>query len=102
MNRSIVFYLVSRLALINGLALLIPLLSALWWGEAGLVYFAPALAAALLAAAFCRYRGRHHKRHLGPGGGGLVHGIGLVPPGPFGYDSLRHGRHFRIACRRLL
>ena len=52
MNRSIVFYLVSRLALINGLALLIPLLAALWWGEAGLVYFAPALAAALLAAAF--------------------------------------------------
>ena len=37
MNRSIVFYLVSRLALINGLALLIPLLAALWWGEAGLV-----------------------------------------------------------------
>lgn len=33
MNRSIVFYLVSRLALINGLALLIPLLAALWWGK---------------------------------------------------------------------
>ena len=87
MNRSIVFYLVSRLALINGLALLIPLLSALWWGEAGLVYFAPALAAALLAAAFCRYRGRHHKRHLGPGEGAwymvsawfLLGLLGMIP-----------------------
>ena len=44
MNRSIVFYLFSRLALINGLALIIPLLAALWWGEAGIVYFVPALA----------------------------------------------------------
>ena len=87
MNRSIVFYLVSRLALINGLALLIPLLAALWWGEAGLVYFAPALAAALLAAAFCRYRGRHHKRHLGPGEGAwymvsawfLLGLLGMIP-----------------------
>ena len=87
MNRSIVFYLVSRLALINGLALIIPLLAALWWGEAGIVYFVPALAAALVVAAFCRYRGRHHKRHLGPGEGAwymvaawfLLGLLGMIP-----------------------
>lgn len=87
MNRSIVFYLVSRLALINGLALIIPLLAALWWGEAGIVCFVPALAAALVVAAFCRYRGRHHKRHLGPGEGAwymvaawfLLGLLGMIP-----------------------
>ena len=69
MNRSIVFYLVSRLALINGLALVI------------------ALAAALMVAAFCQYRGRHHKRHLGPGEGAwymvsawvLLGLLGMIP-----------------------
>ena len=87
MNRSIVFYLVSRLALINGLALVIPMLAAWWWGEAGLRYFAPALAAALMVAAFCQYRGRHHKRHLGPGEGAwymvsawvLLGLLGMIP-----------------------
>lgn len=87
MNRSIVFYLVSRLALINGLALVIPMLAAWWWGEAGLRYFAPALAAALMVAAFCQYRGHHHKRHLGPGEGAwymvsawvLLGLLGMIP-----------------------
>ena len=87
MNRSIVFYLVGRLALINGLALVIPMLAAWWWGEAGLRYFAPALAAALMVAAFCQYRGRHHKRHLGPGEGAwymvsawvLLGLLGMIP-----------------------
>ena len=97
MNRSIVFYLVSRLALINGLALVIPMLAAWWWGEAGLRYFAPALAAALMVAAFCQYRGRHHKRHLGTGRRGLVHGIGLGPLGTPGHDSLCHGRYLCVA-----
>ena len=87
MNRSIVFYLISRLALLNGLSLLLPMLAAWWWGEAGVRYFAPALAAALIVAAFCQYRGRHHKRHLGPGEGAwymvsawvLLGLLGMVP-----------------------
>ncbi|WP_308590689.1 potassium transporter TrkG [uncultured Megasphaera sp.] len=69
MNRNVVFYLIGCLAVGNGLVLLIPMAAALFWGEAGLRYFGPAAAAALLFGGYCLYRGRTHKRHLGAGEG---------------------------------
>ena len=62
MDRHILFYLVGRLILVNGLSLIIPLIAGLFWGERGLLYFGPSLIAAVALAVFCLYRGRHHKR----------------------------------------
>lgn len=41
MDRHILFYLVGRLILVNGLSLIIPLTAGLLWGERGLLYFGP-------------------------------------------------------------
>lgn len=69
MDRHILFYLVGRLILVNGLSLIIPLTAGLLWGERGLLYFGPSLMAAVALSAFCLYRGRHHKRQVGAGEG---------------------------------
>lgn len=69
MDRHILFYLVGRLILVNGLSLIIPLIAGLFWGERGLLYFGPSLIAAVALAVFCLYRGRHHKRQVGAGEG---------------------------------
>ena len=69
MDRHILFYLVGRLILVNGLSLIIPLTAGLLWGERGLLYFGPSLIAAVALAIFCLYRGRHHKRQVGAGEG---------------------------------
>ena len=65
MDRHILFYLVGRIILVNGLSLIIPLTAGLLWGERGLLYFGPSLIAAVALAVFCLYRGRHHKRQSG-------------------------------------
>lgn len=64
MNRHVVFYLLGQILLLHGLVLLVPLLSAYWWGEPGLWYFGPALLAALGLGVLFRYHGRRHKRQL--------------------------------------
>lgn len=69
MDRHILFYLVGRLILVNGLGLIIPLIAGLFWGEAGLLYFGPPLITAVAFSAYCLYRGRHHKRQVGAGEG---------------------------------
>lgn len=69
MDRNILFYLVGRLILINGLSLIIPLTAGLIWGEAGLLYFGPPLMASVAFSAYCLYRGRRHKRQVGAGEG---------------------------------
>ena len=69
MDRHILFYLVGRIILVNGLSLIIPLTAGLLWGERGLLYFGPSLIAAVALAFFCLYRGRHHKRQVGAGEG---------------------------------
>ena len=56
-------------------------------GRSGAPLFCSGLAAALMVAAFCQYRGRHHKRHLGPGEGAwymvsawvLLGLLGMIP-----------------------
>ena len=52
MDRHILFYLVGRLILVNGLSLIIPLTAGLLWGERGLLYFGPSLIAAVALAIF--------------------------------------------------
>ena len=47
MDRHILFYLVGRLILVNGLSLIIPLTAGLIWGERGILYFGPSLIAAV-------------------------------------------------------
>lgn len=87
MDRHILFYLVGRLILVNGLSLIIPLTAGLLWGERGLLYFGPSLMAAVALSAFCLYRGRHHKRQVGAGEGAwymvlvwlILSLLGMVP-----------------------
>lgn len=64
MNRRVVFYLLGHILLLQGAVLVVPLLAAFWWGEPGLLYFGPALAAALLLGALFAYYGHRHKRQL--------------------------------------
>lgn len=52
MDRHILFYLVGRIILVNGLSLIIPLTAGLLWGERGLLYFGPSLIAAVALAVF--------------------------------------------------
>lgn len=87
MDRHILFYLVGRLILVNGLSLIIPLTAGLIWGERGILYFGPSLIAAVAFSAYCLYRGRHHKRQVGAGEGAwymvlvwlILSLLGMVP-----------------------
>lgn len=88
MNRNLVFFLLGRVALLNGLMLVIPLICAYIWQEAGgLLYFGPAIAATVGIGAVLSWLGRNHKRQLGVAEGAwymaciwlLLGGIGMIP-----------------------
>ena len=101
MDRHILFYLVGRLILVNGLSLIIPLTAGLLWGERGLLYFGPSLMAAVALSAFCLYRGRHHKRQVGAGEGAWYMVLVWLILSLFGDGALCHGRCLYFAGRCL-
>lgn len=87
MHTYLFFFLLGRMAILNGAAFLIPLLCAFSWGEPAYAYFGPSLVITLLLGGLMLGFGRRHSRQLGIAGGAwymvlvwvMLGGIGMLP-----------------------
>ena len=87
MQRHLFFFLLGRIAILNGLAFFVPLLASVWWGERGYVYFGPSIFITLGVGAAFVFFGRKHNKYLGVAGGAwymvlvwaLLGIIGMLP-----------------------
>ncbi len=81
------FFLLGRMAILNGLAFLIPLLCAFSWGEPAYLYFGPSMAVTLALGGLMMGFGRRHSKQLGVAGGAwymvlvwvMLGGVGMLP-----------------------
>ena len=75
------------MAILNGLAFLIPLLCAFSWGEPAYLYFGPSMAVTLALGGLMMGFGRRHSKQLGVAGGAwymvlvwvMLGGVGMLP-----------------------
>ena len=87
MQWHLFFFLLGRIAILNGLAFFVPLLASVWWGERGYVYFGPSIFITLGVGAAFIFFGRKHNKYLGVAGGAwymvlvwvLLGIIGMLP-----------------------
>lgn len=64
MNRKLFLFLMGRITIINGAALIVPLVFSFYWGESGLLWFVPAIAVAVGLGALFIQLGQDHYRQL--------------------------------------
>ena len=96
MKKNVVLFLLGRMALLNGLALLIPLLYVLWSGEPGWHWFGSAAVSAIGAGLVLIYAGRQRYHRLDVVEGawylvllwGLLCVVGMIPYAASGRYSL--------------
>lgn len=87
MHMYLFFFLLGRMAILNGLAFLIPLLCAFSWGEPAYLYFGPSTAVTLVLGGLMMGFGRRHSKQLGVAGGAwymvlvwvMLGGVGMLP-----------------------
>lgn len=87
MHMYLFFFLLGRMAILNGLAFLIPLLCAFSWGEPAYLYFGPSMAVTLVLGGLMMGFGRRHSKQLGVAGGAwymvlvwvMLGGVGMLP-----------------------
>ncbi|WP_101913372.1 TrkH family potassium uptake protein [Megasphaera vaginalis (ex Bordigoni et al. 2020)] len=87
MSTAVVLFLLGRIALLNGIVLLVPFAAALWWREPAVLYFGPSFLSAVALGLLFSYAGRRHKRQIGVGEGAsymvlvwiLLGCIGMLP-----------------------
>ena len=87
MHMYLFFFLLGRMAILNGLAFFIPLLCSFSWGEPAYLYFGPSLAITLALGGLMMGIGRCHSKQLGVAGGAwymvlvwiMLGAVGMLP-----------------------
>ncbi len=64
MHKRLFLFLLGRIALLNGMMLIIPFLYSFFWQEEGYIYFGPSILIALGIGGLLSYAGRRHKRQM--------------------------------------
>lgn len=65
MRAYLCFFLLGRMAILNGAAFLVPLLFAFSWGEPAYAYFGPSFLLTMALGGLLIWLGRNHSRHMG-------------------------------------
>lgn len=87
MHKRLFLFLLGRIALLNGIMLILPFLYSFFWQEEGYIYFGPSIMISLGIGGLLSYAGRCHKRQMSAVEGAwymvlvwfLLGGIGMLP-----------------------
>lgn len=87
MHKRLFVFLLGRIALLNGMVMILPFLYSFFWQEEGYIYFGPSILIALGIGGLLIHAGRIHKRQMSAVEGAwymvlvwlLLGGIGMLP-----------------------